>query len=108
MERIAILEETLQKQQAVLQEQHSALQVFSHNASFSTDTIWFLICATLVFLMQAGFALVEQGSCRLQSMQSILMKNITDCYVGAVAWFAVGYGLAFGFGARARGRGAGT
>ena len=91
LERIAILEEKLQKQQV-------ALYGFSQNASSATDTVWFLTCAALVFVMQAGFALVEQGSCRLQSMQSILMKNITDSYLGAVTWFVVGYGVAFGLG----------
>ena len=34
----------------------------AEDAAASTDTIWFLACAALVFLMQAGFALVEQGS----------------------------------------------
>ena len=63
-----------------------------------TSETFLVYSAALVFFMQAGFALVEQGSCRLKSMQSILMKNVADCIVGGMSWYIFGYGIAFGFG----------
>jgi hypothetical protein len=34
------------------------------------DVAWTLVCAAMVFFMQAGFALVESGCCRFHSTQS--------------------------------------
>ena len=35
------------------------------------DTLWILICAILVFFMQAGFALVEAGFTRAKNAINI-------------------------------------
>jgi len=47
--------------------------------------------------MQAGFAMVEAGSCRFKNVQNILMKNLVDVCIGTVCWWAVGWMLAYGF-----------
>jgi Amt family ammonium transporter len=60
--------------------------------------VWLLICGSLVMFMQAGFALVESGSCRSRNVQNILMKNMCDVCVGTLSWWAVGWSLAYGFG----------
>lgn len=60
------------------------------------DTGWLMLAATLVFLMQAGFAMVEAGFVRAKNVTNILMKNVLDCSLGAVAFWAVGFGLAYG------------
>jgi Amt family ammonium transporter len=60
------------------------------------DTGWLMLAAILVFLMQAGFAMVEAGFVRAKNVTNILMKNILDCSMGAVAFWAVGFGLAYG------------
>ena len=60
------------------------------------DTAWLLIAAFLVFFMQLGFAMVEAGFVRSKNTTNILMKNVLDACVGGLAFFAVGYGLAFG------------
>jgi len=60
------------------------------------DIGWTLLCGAMVFLMRAGFALVESGNCRQKSMQSVFLKNWLDAVVGAMAWFCFGYGFAFG------------
>jgi Amt family ammonium transporter len=61
------------------------------------DTAWLLIAAFLVFFMQAGFALLEAGFVRTKNVTNILTKNVLDCAMGAVAFWAVGWGLAYGY-----------
>lgn len=60
------------------------------------DNIWIFIAGCLVFFMQAGFALVEAGLTRAKNVANIMAKNLADMTVGALAFFAVGYGIAFG------------
>ena len=60
------------------------------------DTVWMLIAGFLVFFMQAGFALVEAGFVRARNVTNIFMKNFFDLAIGAIAFWAVGFGLMFG------------
>ena len=60
------------------------------------DNVWILIAASLVILMQAGFALVEAGLTRGKNVANIFMKNLMDFCIGSVLFFAVGYAIAFG------------
>ena len=60
------------------------------------DNVWVFVAGILVFLMQAGFALVEAGLTRGKNVSNIMAKNLADMCVGALAFFAVGYGLAYG------------
>lgn len=60
------------------------------------DNIWVFIAGILVFLMQAGFGLVEAGLTRAKNIANIMAKNLADMSVGALAFWAVGYGIAFG------------
>ena len=46
--------------------------------------------------MQAGFALVENGSVRPKNSKNILMKNLFDFCVGGFIFWLVGFGIAFG------------
>jgi Amt family ammonium transporter len=62
------------------------------------DNVWILVAAVLVIFMQAGFALVEAGLTRAKNVSNIFMKNLMDFVVGAIAFFAVGYAIAFGGG----------
>ena len=64
--------------------------------TLAIDTAWLLIAAFLVFFMQAGFAMVEAGFVRAKNVSNILMKNMLDACVGCLAFFAVGWGLAYG------------
>ena len=60
------------------------------------DWLWTCIAAFLVFFMQAGFALVEAGFTRAKNVVNILMKNIMDFSLGAITFWAIGFGLMFG------------
>ena len=51
------------------------------------DTFWLLICAILVFLMQAGFMCLESGLSRSKNNNNVALKNITDFGVAVVIFF---------------------
>jgi len=62
----------------------------------ATDHTWLLLCGALVMFMQAGFAMVESGSCRCKNVQNVLLKNLVDVCVGTMCWWAFGWTLAYG------------
>ena len=62
----------------------------------NADFVWTLVAAVLVFLMQAGFALLETGLTRAKNAVNICMKNIMDFSVGSMLFWLVGFGLMFG------------
>jgi len=60
------------------------------------DIIWVLVCSVLVFLMQAGFAMLEAGLTRAKNAGNIIMKNIMDYCVGSLVFWAIGFGIMYG------------
>ncbi|MDE5883938.1 MAG: ammonium transporter [Oscillospiraceae bacterium] len=58
--------------------------------------IWFLIGASFVFFMQAGFAMVETGFTRAKNAGNIIMKNLMDFCIGTVVFITLGFGLFLG------------
>ncbi|MDD2219178.1 MAG: ammonium transporter, partial [Desulfoplanes sp.] len=62
----------------------------------NANILWTLLAAFLVMFMQAGFAMVETGFTRAKNAGNILMKNVMDFGVGAIAFFFLGFGLMFG------------
>jgi Amt family ammonium transporter len=60
------------------------------------DYVWILVAASLVFFMQAGFAMVETGFTRAKNACNIVLKNLIDFCLGSLAFWAVGFGLMFG------------
>eukprot|EP00752_Nemacystus_decipiens_P002347 g2217.t1 len=64
--------------------------------SLALDTAWILLGAVMVFFMQAGFAMLEVGSVSIKNTKNILVKNIGDSAMGAIGWWLLGNGLAFG------------
>jgi Amt family ammonium transporter len=69
---------------------------------------WTLVAAFLVFLMQAGFALLEAGSTRSRNAGSVFMKNLMDFCMCGLAFWAFGFALMFGGSAAASGLGDGN
>lgn len=62
----------------------------------SSNTIWVLVAAALVFFMQAGFAMVEAGFTRAKNAGNIIMKNLVDFSIGTPIYWLIGFGIMFG------------
>jgi Amt family ammonium transporter len=60
------------------------------------DMMWIVTAGALVFIMQAGFALVESGMSRAKNAVNVIMKNYTDVCFGSIVYWMFGYGLMFG------------
>jgi Amt family ammonium transporter len=60
------------------------------------DTVWVLVAAALVMLMQAGFSFVELGLTRAKNSINILMKNFVDFSAGSIIFWVFGFSLMFG------------
>ncbi len=62
----------------------------------TTGVLWILVGITLVFFMQAGFAMVEAGFTRAKNTGNIIMKNAIDFTIGSVVFWLFGYGIMHG------------
>ncbi len=63
---------------------------------FAINTVWVALCAALIFFMEGGFALLEAGFVRRKNAMSIIAKVIVDVAFGGLAFFIVGFGIAYG------------
>ena len=70
----------------------------SASLQVTVDTIWVLLCAMLVFFMNAGFAMLETGFCQRKNAVNILTKNLIVFGVVSICFWAVGFALMFGDG----------
>ena len=59
------------------------------------DTLFVLISAFLVFLMQAGFGMLEAGFIRAKNTCNILTKNFLDYCMASIGFFVFGYAVMF-------------
>ncbi|MEY4083292.1 MAG: hypothetical protein RL483_661 [Pseudomonadota bacterium] len=62
----------------------------------AVDTLFILLGAIMVLAMHAGFAFLEVGTVRQKNQVNALVKIVADLSVSAVAYFFVGYGVAYG------------
>lgn len=62
----------------------------------SADTLFILLGAIMVLAMHAGFAFLEVGTVRKKNQVNALVKIICDFAVSTVAYFFIGYGIAYG------------
>lgn len=62
------------------------------------DTVWVLLCAALVFFMNAGFAMLETGFCQSKNAVNVLTKNLIVFGVVSLCFWAVGFAIMFGNG----------
>lgn len=62
---------------------------------YAFDNFVLFMCAVLVFLMQAGFAMVEAGFNSRKNAVNILFKNAMDISLGVLLFYLVGFGLMY-------------
>jgi Amt family ammonium transporter len=72
------------------------MEVTINSLATGLDTVWVLLCAALVFLMEGGFAALEAGFIRSKNSLNIIMKVLMDCTVGMLGYFAFGFALMYG------------
>ncbi len=60
------------------------------------DVLFVLLGAIMVLAMHAGFAFLELGTVRSKSQVNALVKILADFAVSTIAYFFIGYGVAYG------------
>src|SRR3954464_6494951 len=66
------------------------------NFKNGSDVLFILLGAVMVLAMHAGFAFLELGTVRRKSQVNALVKILTDFAVSTIAYFFIGYTLAYG------------
>ena len=69
---------------------------FSNISTAAINAFWLFFGGTLVFFMQAGFAMVETGFTRAKNAGNIIMKNCVDFMLGSIIYWFIGVGLMHG------------
>ena len=62
----------------------------------ANDTLFILLGAVMVLAMHAGFAFLELGTVRKKNQVNALVKILVDFAVSTIAYFFVGYAVAYG------------
>ena len=61
-----------------------------------TDSLFILLGAIMVLAMHSGFAFLELGTVRQKNQVNALVKILVDFSVSTLAYFFIGYGIAYG------------
>jgi Amt family ammonium transporter len=61
-----------------------------------SDVLFVLMGAVMVLAMHSGFAFLELGTVRSKNQVNALVKILADFSISTVAYFCIGYGLAYG------------
>lgn len=62
----------------------------------ASDVLFILLGAIMVLAMHAGFAFLEVGTVRRKNQVNALVKIMVDFSVSTIAYFFIGYGIAYG------------
>ena len=62
------------------------------------DGLFIMLGAIMVLAMHAGFAFLELGTVREKNQVNALVKILMDFAVSTIAYFFIGYGVAYGIG----------
>ncbi|MFV5216026.1 ammonium transporter [Azonexus caeni] len=61
-----------------------------------SNVLFILLGGIMVLAMHAGFAFLEVGTVRKKNQVNALVKILTDFAISTIAYFFVGYGIAYG------------
>ena len=64
--------------------------------SIGINSMWVIVAGVLVMFMQAGFAFLEIGFSRGKNAGTVVAKVLMNFSIAAIAYWAVGFALAFG------------
>ena len=67
-------------------------------AATAHDTLFILLGAIMILAMHAGFAFLELGTVRHKNQVNALVKILADFAVSTLAYFFIGYAVAYGVG----------
>lgn len=62
----------------------------------NTLVVFMMLATVLVFIMHAGFSLLEAGFTRQKNAANIIGKNLMTVTVGMLAYFVLGWGVMYG------------
>jgi Amt family ammonium transporter len=74
----------------------SARRFFMNALKQGADALFILLGGIMVLAMHAGFAFLELGTVRKKNQVNALVKILVDFSVSTIAYFVVGYGVAYG------------
>ncbi|HUW36805.1 MAG TPA: ammonium transporter [Rhodocyclaceae bacterium] len=66
------------------------------NLKNASDVLFILLGAIMILAMHAGFAFLELGTVRKKNQINALVKILADFSVSTLAYFFIGYGIAYG------------
>lgn len=66
------------------------------SVQMSADALFLMLGAVMIFAMHAGFAFLEAGTVRTKNQINALVKILADWSVSTVAYFMIGFPLAYG------------
>jgi len=64
--------------------------------ALATIVLYLMVATVLVFIMHAGFAMLEAGMTRTKNAANIIGKNLMTISLGIVVYYAIGWGLMYG------------
>ena len=71
-------------------------QTFAIDESTAINTMWVMVAAMMVMLMQVGFLFLEIGFSRGKNAGTIVAKILTNFSIAALMFWATGFAIAFG------------
>ena len=66
------------------------------NFKTGADALFIMAGAIMVLAMHAGFAFLELGTVRKKNQVNALVKILLDFAVSTIAYFFIGYSIAYG------------
>ena len=77
----------------------AAAQTLENRPQFNDlNTLWLIVAGSLVFFMNAGFAMLEAGLCQTRNSVNVLAKNLIVFCIAILAFWILGFGLMYGNG----------
>ncbi len=70
-------------------------QATAELSAFTTNNLWILIAAAMVFMMHLGFSALEAGFVRKKNVVNILFKNSMIIAIGLLTYWFVGFNLMY-------------